>query len=278
MKYFPKDRLSELNIHYDNYTLDYFLDAMAELEISNVELLAGHQGVWADAGGFTEPKALLQKLRERELRCPIITPENCCYAYEIDVKEPLLREKTYAYFANVMRLGKELGAGFMEVNAGRGYWNESPEEARKRAADMLYRLAELAETLDMTLVCESLRPQETIFAWTLPQMKLLYDMVDHPRFKMMIDTTAMCVAGETIDQWFDVFGRENILHTHFQDCDPYGHRIWGEGTQELNGFLKALYDNGYQGLLSQELTVRDYYKDPMSYDRRNVANLRQYLY
>ena len=101
MKYFPKDRLSELNIHYDNYTLDYFLDAMAELEISNVELLAGHQGVWADAGGFTEPKALLQKLRERELRCPIITPENCCYAYEIDVKEPLLREKTYAYFANV---------------------------------------------------------------------------------------------------------------------------------------------------------------------------------
>lgn len=109
-------------------------------------------------------------------------------------------------------------------------------------------------------------------------MKLLYDMVDHPRFKMMIDTTAMCVAGETIDQWFDVFGRENILHTHFQDCDPYGHRIWGEGTQDLNGFLKALYDNGYQGLLSQELTVRDYYKDPMSYDRRNVANLRQYLY
>lgn len=278
MKYFPKECLSVLNIHYDFYTLDYFLDCMAALGVVNVELLGGHQGVWIDAGGFADPKPILQKLRERGLKCPVITPDNCCLQYEVDVKEPLLREKAFAYFQNGLRLGAELGAKFMEINSGRGYWNEDPKEARKRAADMLHRLAEEAEHYDMTLVCESLRPQESIFGYTLPQMKELYDMVRHPRFKMMIDTTAMCVSGETIQQWFDVFGQENILHTHFQDCDPYGHRIWGDGAQDLNGFLKALYDNGYTGLISQELTVREYYHDPFFYDSRNVANLNQYLY
>lgn len=278
MKYFSKERLSELNIHYDDYTLDYFLDCMAALGLKHVELLGGHQGLWIDANGFTDPRPIREKLAQRGLSCPVITPDNCCYGFEVDVKEPFLREKTFNYFANGLRLGAELGAELMEINSGRGYWNEDPQEARKRAADMLHRLSEEADKYGMTLVCESLRPQETIFGWTLPQMKQLYDMVDHPRFKMMIDTTAMCVAGETIQQWFDVFGRDTILHTHFQDCDPYGHRIWGEGTQDLNGFLKALYDNGYKGLISQELTVRQYYADPFAYDRRNVANLEQYLY
>lgn len=278
MKYFSKDRLSVLNIHYDFYTLDYFLDCMAKLEVPNVELLGGHQGVWIDANGFADTKVIGRKLQERGLKCPIITPENCCYQYEVDVKEPILVEKAFNYFRNGLRMGAELGAHLMEINSGRGYWNEDPKEAQKRAADMLHRLSEEAEKLDMTLVCESLRPQESIFGYTLPQMKELFDLVDHPRFKMMIDTTAMCVSGETIQQWFDMFGSENILHTHFQDCDPYGHRIWGDGTQDLNAFLKTLRDNGYKGLLSQELTVRDYYQDPFFYDSRNVANLNQYLY
>lgn len=278
MKYFSKDRLCELNIHYDYYTLDYFLDSMEKLGVRNVELLGGRQGVWIDSAGFADTRPLLRKLRERGLSCPVITPENCCFQHEVDAKEPELVEDCFAYFCNGLRMGAELGAGIMEINSGRGYWNEDPAEARKRAADMLRRLSEEAEKYGMTLACEALRPQESIFGYTLPQMVELYKMVDHPRFRMMIDTTAMCVSGETIQQWFDAFGAENIIHTHFQDCDPYGHRIWGDGDRDLNAFLKALYTNGYTGLISQELTVRDYYADPFRFDRRNVANLSRYLY
>lgn len=31
--------------------------------------------------------------------------------------------------------------------------------------------------------------------------------------------------------------------------------IWGEGRRKLGEDLKVLYDNGYQGLISQELTM-----------------------
>lgn len=47
MKIVDFDKLSVLNLHYCQYTLDYFLDCMQELGIKNVELLGGHQGLWA---------------------------------------------------------------------------------------------------------------------------------------------------------------------------------------------------------------------------------------
>ncbi|MFR3284460.1 MAG: hypothetical protein ACLTR6_09065 [Clostridium fessum] len=62
---------------------------------------------------------------------------------------------------------------------------------------------------------QSLYVAESRIGYGLRQMKRLFDLVDHPRFKVMIDLTAMSVSGETIQQWFDVFGKENIVHATF---------------------------------------------------------------
>ena len=86
------------------------------------------------------------------------------------------------------------------------------------------------------------------------------------------------VVGESLQQWFDTFGAENIIHAHFQDGTPYYHMIWGEGKRKLGEDLKVLYDNSYQGLISQELTMGNYYLDPVSYDKRNLSVLSEYFY
>lgn len=54
--------------------------------------------------------------------------------------------------------------------------------------------------------------------------------------------------------------------------------IWGEGRRKLGEDLKVLYDNGYQGLISQELTMGNYYLDPAPYDKRNLSVLSEYFY
>ena len=128
----------------------------------------------------------------------------------------------------------------------------------------------------LNLDVEDLEYIKTI-GYSLQQMKQLFDLVDHPRFKVMIDLTAMSVSGETIQQWFDVFGKENIVHAHFQDCDPYGHYIWGEGKRNLRKDLEDMVKNGYEGYFTQELTAPAYYLDPFRYDKRNVQNLRMYM-
>lgn len=276
MKLIDISRISVLSLHYNNYTLDYFLDCQAKLGIKNVELLSAHQGLWMDEYGYQDPAPIRRKLEDRGLSCPVFTPENCAYGYQFAAKEPEAIDRTFRYFANGIRFGAELGAKILEANSGWGYWNEPEEEGFKRSAEMHSRLAEVAKEYGMTISCESLRPQETRIGYRLDQIKRLFDTVNHPNFKVMIDLTAMCVQGETVQRWFDTFGAENIIHSHFQDCDPYGHYVWGDGKQNLHDMLCAFLDNGYTGLFSQELTDGSYFEDPFYHDQRNMRNLRMY--
>lgn len=276
MKLIDISRISVLSLHYNNYTLDYFLDCQAKLGIKNVELLSAHQGLWMDEYGYQDPAPIRRKLEDRGLSCPVFTPENCAYGYQFAAKEPEAIDRTFRYFANGIRFGAELGAKILEANSGWGYWNEPEEEGFKRSAEMHSRLTEVAKEYGMTIACESLRPQETRIGYRLDQIKRLFDTVNHPNFKVMIDLTAMCVQGETVQRWFDTFGAENIIHSHFQDCDPYGHYVWGDGKQNLHDMLCAFLDNGYTGLFSQELTDGSYFEDPFYHDQRNMRNLRMY--
>ena len=276
MKLIDISRISVLSLHYNNYTLDYFLDCQAKLGIKNVELLSAHQGLWMDEYGYQDPAPIRRKLEERGLSCPVFTPENCAYGYQFAAKEPEAIDRTFRYFANGIRFGAELGAKILEANSGWGYWNEPEEEGFKRSAEMHSRLAEVAKEYGMTIACESLRPQETRIGYRLDQIKRLFDTVNHPNFKVMIDLTAMCVQGETVQRWFDTFGAENIIHSHFQDCDPYGHYVWGDGKQNLHDMLCAFLDHGYTGLFSQDLTDGSYFGDPFYPDQRNMRNLRLY--
>ena len=129
----------------------------------------------------------------------------------------------------------------------------------------------------MIIACESLRPQESLIGWRIDQIKHLFDEVNHPNFKVMIDLTAMSVAGETIQQWFDTFGTENIIHSHFQDCNPYGHFVWGDGNRNLKQDILDMLNNGYTGKFTQELTDGKYFADPFYHDKRNMRNLRMYF-
>ena len=72
MKIVDFDKLSVLNLHYCQYTLDYFLDCMQELGIKNVELLGGHQGLWLDPNEYQDPEPVRKKLLEHGLKCPVL--------------------------------------------------------------------------------------------------------------------------------------------------------------------------------------------------------------
>ena len=98
MKLASIDRISVLNIHYINYSLDYFLDCQQALGVKNVELLAGRQDMWLDHKGSIDPKIIKKKLDDRGLKCPVITPDNCMLGYQFAAKEPELRERSYNYF------------------------------------------------------------------------------------------------------------------------------------------------------------------------------------
>lgn len=279
MKYFSFDRLCYFNIHYDTfYSFSYFCQCMEALGVRNVELLAGHPSLFLDHNQIADLTPNRRLLQSHGLRVRAVSAQSCRFRYQFAVKEPEVREQTFRFFANGIRATAELGAEILQVNPGWGYWNEPRSEGQKRAADMFTRLCPVCREYGVRMACETLRPQESLMGYRLEDVKAIYDMVDDPCFKVMLDTCAIGVAGESLQQWFDVFGSENIIHAHFQDGTPYFHMIWGEGKRNLVQDLETLHRNGYQGLLSQELTMGQYYLDPFPYDKRNVAALSEHLY
>ena len=269
-------QVAGMNIHYLNYSLDYFLDAQARLGFETIELWAGVPHVWIDHLDFYDADVIRRKIRDHHLTLCCLTPENCLYPYQVAAKEPDHIARSFAYFRNGLRMAAELGSPLMEINSGWGYLNESREEGLKRSAEMLARLAEEAGRLGVTLVMESLRPEESRLVTNLTQTREMLALVNSPHLKPMADLCAVSVAGETLTDWFKAFGSD-LIHMHFIDGDPYGHYIWGDGHHHLGREIEVLNRFGYQGCLGQEITDGRYYDDPVRADLRNMRNFERYI-
>ena len=275
-KLINREQLAGMNIHYLFYSLEYFLDAQKEAGFKTIELWPGTPHFFLSYIEYSDCKHVRKLLDERDLTVKVITPENCTYQYQFAAQEKEQFEKSMAYFKKALDAGEELGVETMAINSGWGYWNEDREEAWKRSREMISKLADEAGRLGICLAMESLRPQESQLVVTLKDAKRMYDEVNSPNLKILIDTTAMSVQGETIDDWFDVFGDE-VIHTHFIDSNPYGHLAWGFGNRSLQEYLEALNRHNYQGCLGQELTEFDYYENPGEIDRKNMAAFEPFI-
>ena len=271
-----REQVAGMNIHYLNYSLDYFLDAQQRAGFKTIELWCAAPHFWLDHMAYSDTKVVGKKIKDRGLTVQVLTPENCTYPYQFAAKEPDHRERSYGYFSNGIHVAAELGCKFMEVNSGWGYWNEDREEAWKRSREMLSRLSEIAKQEGIVLVMESIRPEESQLVINVASAKRMFDEVNHPNFKVMVDTCAMGVAGETLEDWFKVFG-DNIQHMHFIDGEPYGHLIWGDGKHHLGNFIQTLNENHYEGYLGQEITDGRYYENPAIHDLRNMRNFERYM-
>ncbi|GJM75705.1 xylose isomerase [Paenibacillus macerans] len=269
-------QVAGMNIHYLFYSLDYFLDSVEKVGMRTVELWGGAPHFYMDALSYTDCTSVRRKASARGLTIGAFTPESIIYPYNIAAPDPVQFAKSKSYFTNAVKATAELGCKLMTVNSGYGYLNETKAEAWSRSADMLSYLARIAEQEGVVIAMEALRPEESQIVTTLADAKRMLDEIASPAFRLMVDTTAMGIAGETLEQWFDALG-ESIVHLHFIDGTPYGHLAWGDGTFPLESMIQTLNDYGYQGLLGQEITDFRYYERPDETDLRIMEALEKYI-
>lgn len=271
-----RSQIANMNTHYKRYSLDYYLDAQQKLGISSIALWAGPPHFWIDYLSYGDCKSLKRKLNSRGLTCVCLCVTASQYRNQYCIYEPEHRERSFRYFTNGLKVAAELGCHSFHVNSGWGYKTEQRKDAWERSKDMLIRMADVAQQLQIVLTMECLRPDETDLVVTLADAKRMFTEINHPVLKIMLDTNPMAVANETIWKWFETFG-DNIQNTHFIDCTPYGHLIWGDGTMPLENMLQCLNHYNYTGYLCQEITDMRYMQDPMAADLRNMQTLLRYV-
>ena len=269
-------QLVAMNQHYRRFSLDYFLDCQEKVGFRNIELWCGASHFYIDAQGYEDPSSLKRKLKDRDLQIVSVTTPSIAYQYQYASQEKEILQKSFCYFRNGIQLASELEADRVVVNSGWGYLNEPSSDSWKRARDHLYMLCEYASECGIICMMESLRSDESNIVNNLQSARKMYDEVGHPSLKMMVDTIATGSAGETLEMWFETFGKE-LVHMHFLDGDPYVHNIWGDGNTPLEAQLNVMNRYGYTGYLVQEVADEKYFDDPFSADVQNMRVLERFI-
>ena len=269
-------QLVAMNQHYRRFSLDYFLDCQEKVGFRNIELWCGASHFYIDAQGYEDPSSLKRKLKDRDLQIVSVTTPSIAYQYQYASQEKEILQKSFCYFRNGIQLASELEADRVVVNSGWGYLNEPSSDSWKRARDHLYMLCEYASECGIICMMESLRGDESNIVNNLQSARKMYDEVGHPSLKMMVDTIATGSAGETLEMWFETFGKE-LVHMHFLDGDPYVHNIWGDGNTPLEAQLNVMNRYGYTGYLVQEVADEKYFDDPFSADVKNMRVLERFI-
>lgn len=233
--------------------------------------------LYVDCHGYDSLEQVRELSQRYGVRIVGLCPEqNNPKPWNIAARGNEARARTLAYFKNVVDIAAELGAEQVMVSSGWAFLNEPIEDAWGRSASMLRAIAEHAGERGVRLVLEALQPVESMIVNSAADTKRMIDAVGHPALKACLDMGAMAVAGDTIDDYFDLLG-DDVAHVHFVDvaADGTTHLAWGDGDRDMRADLDRLVARGYRGVVSAETYDWRYFADPAAADAQVMAEYRR---
>lgn len=129
-------------------------------------------------------------------------------------------------------------------------------DAFNRAADLLSKISQKIEDLEVVIAMEPLARSETNFLTTAAETVSLVKLINHPSIKLHLDVKAMSDEEKTIPEII-TDSREYVAHFHANDPNMRGP---GFGDVEYEPIVTALRKINYSGYVSVE--VFDYSPDP----------------
>lgn len=263
--------LATMNHHYMFYELEEFFSSARSNGYPCVELWTAPQHFFMDYAQNDPVERLVSLADKYGVRIMGICPEQTNpKPHNMAAKDPAIQERAYAYFTRAVDVASAVGASQVLVTSGWAYYSEPVEAARERSVSMLKRVASYAGSRGINLAIEALRRPESRIANSAEDLRLLLDMVGEPALKVCLDIGAMVDAGDTIQGYFDTFGKD-VIHAHYVDCGERSlHLALGDGKRDVARDIRVFERNAYEGVLSVECTDALTLTDPMGADSRSM--------
>lgn len=269
-------KLAGMNLHYMNYSLEYFLQSMVKHEVANIELWGGFPHLYSEDVTLADAARIRREMESYDLHLICYTPEQLMYANNIAASEPDIRKRSIDYYMKNIEITQELGTNFMLMTSGWGYYDEPIAEAWSSSRDALAALAKRADELGVTLLLEPLQPFESNLVTNIHTLKQMLQDVNRNSLKGMLDIVAMAVAGDSIQDYFETLGAD-LRHIHLIDGNPSGHLAVGDGSLPIKSYLEEIDSFRYKGYLSLELAASSYYLEPDKAFQHSLKNIRSIL-
>ena len=254
--------LYPMNINYRYYDLEYFFRQCREAGQHNAELWLCPQHFLINSTCSEAPEKIRDLMERYQVQVRCVTPEqNNPKPANMAARSPFLMEYTRTYLKRVIDLAHYLNCELVLVTPGWNYYDEEPGEAGKRSVAMLRELCGYAADYGIVLAMETIWQVSSHIAWNIEGAGRILEGVKRDNLNLTLDFGAMGDAGETINQWFQAFGKE-IVHCHFVDGTPTGHMPWGHGARSMKQDLADFYINGYKGGFSMEYVHGMSFREP----------------
>lgn len=246
------DKLCGMNMNFQYFTFDYFLETMDELKIKNLEIWAGAPHLYVEDMSEKNILELKKKIDERGMKTVFFTPEGLFYPYNLASENEVLRRRTIEFYKKNMYAATLLGAEKMLFVAGRGFYNKDTEKAWELSRNSIVELVSEAEKAGIELVLEPLQYEEANIVYNLKTLEKMMAEINSSKLTTMIDTVQMVSAGDCMDAYFKTFGKK-VSHVHLTEGNPTGHLTWGDGNLPLKEFLTDLLKHKYENYLTLEI-------------------------
>lgn len=252
MRKISQKQLAAMNMIYNRYSFEYFVDSILKLGIKQYELWTGIPHIYPFLQSMQTQKRIREISENSGLKIVCVTPEQVLYPFNIASANQELRELSIQYFIKNIQITAEVGADKMLCCAGWGEYDRSKNEAWKRSMESLGRLLEAARENGIELAFEVLNPAESNLVYNLETTKKVFDKIDDPYFGLCVDTVPVRYGNNTLQDYFDAF-KDRIIHVHLTDGSPLGHVPCGTGNAPIQSYLEALSAYDYKGYITLEI-------------------------
>ncbi|MBR0162124.1 MAG: sugar phosphate isomerase/epimerase [Oscillospiraceae bacterium] len=275
------------NYHYTAWSFDHFLNSVRELEIANIEIWGAKPHFLVGIQSSDYLRETGRKIKDAGLNVVCFCPEQNNYPVNISSAEASLRHWSVEHMKRALEAAAMLGAPTMLLCPGNGTMEENPEAIRDRFVASAEELSRTAADNGVTLALETQAQTDALFMNTAFQQREVLGLVDHPNFKVMLDTVQMAQFDESIEKDICVLGLENIRHVHLGNTvlrektqnekhmpgiyslgrSVSGHIGFREGNLPLIQYLKDLAEAGYEQYVTIEICQKPYWLEADRYAR-----------
>lgn len=167
--------------------------------------------------------------------------------------DPDYRRQRVEYTKAALETAAELGGEHISIEPG----GPIPEEkSREWATDTFVEgLSEVLDHAAETGVDVLVEPEPDLLIESSDGFLELVDRVDHPRLGCNFDAGHFFCVGEDPVELVDELA-EYTAHYHLEDIPAdrtHEHTQLGDGAMDLDGFLEAVEESGYDGFVTVEL-------------------------
>lgn len=270
------DQFAVVNIPYQFYSFDYFLESAAKIGFRNIDLWTGYPHMLLDETWEEQCVSIRESCDKMGLGIQNMMPKVIGWPLNIAAEEDRVRSRAVSYLKRAIDAAVVLGVPSLQLVPGTGLFDRPVEDAWKRSRDSLCQIAEYAESKGKKLTLEALQIVESNLIGDRNSLDRMLREVNSPALGAVVDTTHMEKTGESLDDYFEVLG-DRIWRVHLNETDQLP---WGLGHGALPVYLSQLNKWNYSGPFSLEMTCMDYYINPhaalkTSFDYLSEALSRQ---